>query len=140
MDRGAWPFFVDGVTCLVISVSVCEEKREERREDQGIKGDFFFKKKMFPRPSTPPDELAQNVSEKKKPFRTNYSSIFLQKFRIWPFFSFIYMIRIRFFWARRINSEIFSGGTIFGRGQSLRQGQQDGADHKPPSRAQRVDA
>ena len=47
MDRGAWPFFVDGVTCLVNSVSVCEEKREERREkgeerrekreDQGIK-------------------------------------------------------------------------------------------------------
>ena len=34
MDRGAWPFFVDGVTCLVLSVSVCEEKkkREERRE------------------------------------------------------------------------------------------------------------
>ena len=32
MDRGAWPFFVDGVTCLVNSVSVCEEKREERRE------------------------------------------------------------------------------------------------------------
>ena len=32
MDRGAWPFFIDGVTCLVIPVSVCEEKREERRE------------------------------------------------------------------------------------------------------------
>ena len=29
-----WPFFVCGVTCLVNSVSVCEEKRErgERRE------------------------------------------------------------------------------------------------------------
>ena len=35
MDRvGAWPFFVDGVTCLVNSVSVCEEKREEMKEDQ----------------------------------------------------------------------------------------------------------
>ena len=39
MDRGAWPCFVDGVTCLVHSVSVCEEKkkredeREEKRED-----------------------------------------------------------------------------------------------------------
>ena len=32
MDRGAWPFFVDGVTCLVNSVSMCKEKREERRE------------------------------------------------------------------------------------------------------------
>ena len=31
MDHDAWPFFVDGVTCLVNSVSVCEEKREERR-------------------------------------------------------------------------------------------------------------
>ena len=30
MDRGAWPFFVDGVTCLVNSVSVCEEKRKRR--------------------------------------------------------------------------------------------------------------
>ena len=27
-------------------------------------------------------------------------------------FSFMYMIRIRFFWARGINSEIFSGGTV----------------------------
>ena len=38
MDRGAWPFFVDGDTCLVISVSVCEEKREqdgtEKREEE----------------------------------------------------------------------------------------------------------
>ena len=33
MDHGAWPFFVDGVTCLVISVSVCEEKRRKKRED-----------------------------------------------------------------------------------------------------------
>ena len=30
MDRGAWPLFVDGVTCLVISVSVCEEERKRR--------------------------------------------------------------------------------------------------------------
>ena len=30
MDRRAWPFFVDGVTCLVNSVSVCEEKRKRR--------------------------------------------------------------------------------------------------------------
>ena len=34
MDRGAWPFFVDGVTCLVISVSVCEERREKREEER----------------------------------------------------------------------------------------------------------
>ena len=59
MDRGAWPCFVDGVTCLVNSVSVCEEKREKeemrmkekRREKMRGKmiekmkrdrGDFFF--------------------------------------------------------------------------------------------------
>ena len=37
MDRGAWPFFVDGVTCLVISVSVKkkrEDEREKKREDE----------------------------------------------------------------------------------------------------------
>ena len=46
------------------------------------------------RPSNPPDELAQNVSKKKKnPFRRIIPPFFLQKFRI----SFIYMIRIRFF-------------------------------------------
>ena len=46
MDRGAWPFFVDGVTCLVISVSVCEEKRkrrerierEKKRQDEKRRG------------------------------------------------------------------------------------------------------
>ena len=30
--------------------------------------------------------------------------------------------------------------SLLGRGQGLRQEQQDGADHKPPSRAQRADA
>ena len=30
-------------------------------------------------PSNPPDELAQHVSKKKNPFRTNYSSIFPSK-------------------------------------------------------------
>ena len=40
MDRGAWPFSVGGVICLVNSVSVCvkrREKREERREERGEK-------------------------------------------------------------------------------------------------------
>ena len=37
MDRGAWPFFVDGVICLVNSVSVCEEKRREKMKEK-IKG------------------------------------------------------------------------------------------------------
>ena len=55
MDRGAWPFFVDGVTCLVISVSVCEETRckrkgkmkgkmkEKMKRDRG-ENVFFFEK------------------------------------------------------------------------------------------------
>ena len=41
--------------------------------------------------------FSSSCFEKKNPRRTNYSSIFLYKFRIWPFFSFMYMIRIRFF-------------------------------------------
>ena len=45
MDRGAWPFFVDEVTCLVISVFVCGEKREERREDHEVKKGFRCKYK-----------------------------------------------------------------------------------------------
>ena len=32
VDRGAWPSFVDGVTCLVNSVSVCTEKKRRERE------------------------------------------------------------------------------------------------------------
>ena len=39
-------------------------------------------KKKVSGPSNPPGELAQNVSKKKNPARTNYSFIFLRKFRI----------------------------------------------------------
>ena len=36
MDHGAWPFFVDGVICLVNSVSVWkrEEERQEKKQDE----------------------------------------------------------------------------------------------------------
>ena len=97
MDRGAWPCFVDGVIGLVNSVSVCEEKKkrederekkrkeEKRREKMKRKmkrdrceNSFFFQNKNVSRPSNPPDELAQNVSN-TNPFRTNYSSIFPSK-------------------------------------------------------------
>ena len=57
--------------------------------------DFFSKKKVS-EPSSPPDELAQNVS-KKNPRRTNYSSIFSSKVQNLTVFSIIHMIRIRFF-------------------------------------------
>ena len=67
---------------------------------------IFFKKK-FSGPSNPPDELAQNVS-KKNPFRTNYSSIFLKKFRIWPFFIYLHDSN-SIFRARRFNSEFIFG-------------------------------
>ena len=113
MDRGAWPCFVDGVTCLVNSVSVCEEKKkrermkEKRREKmkgrmkekmkrREKKEKMIFFKKNVSEPSNPPDELAQNVS-KKNPRRTNYFSIFSAKVQNLAVFSFIYMIRIRFF-------------------------------------------
>ena len=51
MDHGAWPFFVDGVICLVNSISVCEEKREKeekmkdkRREDREKRRDKMKKR------------------------------------------------------------------------------------------------
>ena len=50
------------------------------KRDRGEKKIFFVKDASGP--SNPPDELAQNVTKKKKPFRTNYSSIFIRKFRI----------------------------------------------------------
>ena len=34
MDRGAWPFFVCGVICLVASVSVSTEKKKKKRRDE----------------------------------------------------------------------------------------------------------
>ena len=73
------------------------------------RGDFFSKN--VSRPSTPPDELAQNVSKKKKNRRTNYSSIFLKKFRIWPFFNYLHDSN-SIFWAQGIQSEWVSGGTV----------------------------
>ena len=74
------------------------------------RGEIFFPKHVS-RPSNPPDELAQNVS-KKNPRRTNYSSIFSAKVQNLAVF-FIYLHDSNsFFWARGINSEIFSGGTV----------------------------
>ena len=48
MDRGAWPFFVYGVTCLVNSVSVCKEKRrgEKSEERRGKRGEKMKEKMM----------------------------------------------------------------------------------------------
>ena len=66
--------------------------------------------KNVSRPSNPPDELAQNVS-KKNPRWTNYSSIFLQKLRIWPFFNYLHDSN-SIFWAQGIKSEGVSGGTV----------------------------
>ena len=48
-------------------------KRREKKEK------MIFFEKIVSRPSNPPDELAQNVSKKKKTRRTNYSSIFSSK-------------------------------------------------------------
>ena len=72
MDHGAWPFFVDGVTCLVISVSVCEEEGRKRRErmkgklKEKMERDRGEKKNCEKCFTTlnPPDELAQHVSKK----------------------------------------------------------------------------
>ena len=66
--------------------------------------------KNVSRPSNPPDELAQNVS-KKSPSDELFLHFFA-KVQNLAVFSFIYMIRIRFFLAWWINSELFSGGTV----------------------------
>ena len=73
------------------------------------RGEFFQKKKNVSEPSNSPDELAQNVS-KKNPFRTNYSSIFSAKVQNLAVFSFIYMIRIRFFGPQELIQNGFRAG------------------------------
>ena len=47
MDRGAWPFVVGGIVCLVTSVSVCTERGREKREkeetrNKNVKQTFSF--------------------------------------------------------------------------------------------------
>ena len=80
------------------------ENERENEERERERGELFVLKNVW-EPSNPPDELAKKCFEKKKnPFRTNYSSIFLRKIRIWPFFS-----NLRdsnsIFRVERINSE-----------------------------------
>ena len=78
---------------------------EIMKRDKDERKSFFFLKNVS-RPSNPPDELAQNVS-KKNPFRTNYSSIFSAKVQNLAVFSFIYMIRIRFFGPQELIQKYF---------------------------------
>ena len=86
------------------------EWKRKWREEKRRKRCFFFQKNVS-RQSNPPDELAQNVS-KKNPRRTNYSSFFSAKVQNLAVF-FIYLHDSNScFWARGINSEIFSGGTV----------------------------
>ena len=61
-----------------------KKKREDERGNEEIEVIFF--PKNVSEPSNPPDELAQNVSKKKIPFRRIIPPFFLQKCRIWPFF------------------------------------------------------
>ena len=76
------------------------------KRDKDERKKFFFFPKNVSRPSNPPAELAQNVS-KKNPFRTNYSSIFSAKVQNLAVFSFIYMIRIRFFGPQELIQKYF---------------------------------
>ena len=82
-----------------------EKMNEIMKRDKDERKSFFFPKNVS-RPSNPPDELAQNVS-KKNPFRTNYSSIFSSKVQNLAVFSFIYMIRIRFFGPQELIQKYF---------------------------------
>ena len=65
-------------------------KRREKKEK------MIFSKKVS-RPSNPPDELTQNVSKKKSPSDELFLHFFCKSSESDRFFSFIYMIRIRFF-------------------------------------------
>ena len=70
---------------------------------------FFFSKNVS-RPSNPPDELAQNVSKKKKiPFGRIIPPFFSEKVQNLTVFSVIYMIRIRFFGPGELIQNYFSG-------------------------------
>ena len=86
-------------------------RRRERRWKRKWRERWNEVKKLFLKnvwePSNPPDELAQHVS--KKSFRTNYSSIFLRKFRIWPFIQLFTWFEFYFFRAGRLISETFFG-------------------------------
>ena len=85
-----------------------EKMNEIMKRDKDERKSFFFFENVS-RPSNPPDELAQNVS-KKNPFRTNYSSIFSAKVQNLAVFSFIYMIRIRFFGPQELIQNGFRAG------------------------------
>ena len=61
MDHGAWPFFVDGVTCLVKEKKMREDEREKKREE--MKED---QEKM----KTERDETRCIFTKKKKCFKT----------------------------------------------------------------------
>ena len=72
------------------------------------RGEFF--QKNVSRPSNPPDELAQNVSKKKKnPRRTNYSSIFPSKVQNLAVFELFTGFEFVFFGPRELNQNYFSG-------------------------------
>ena len=65
---------------------------EKMKRDRG--GFFFFEN--VSRPSNPPDELAQNVSKKKKSPSDELFLHFSSKVQNLTVFSIIYMIRVRF--------------------------------------------
>ena len=76
-------------------------KRERWRKDD------FFQKNVSGH-SNPSDELAQNVS-KKNPFRDELFLHFSAKVQNLTVFSFIYMIRMRFFGPGELIQNYFSG-------------------------------
>ena len=84
------------------------KKREDERENEERemkRGDFFQKKKNVSGPSNPPEELAQNVSKKKK---SDELFLFLQKCRIWPFLNYLHDSN-SIFGPRELNQNGFSG-------------------------------
>ena len=72
------------------------------------RGDFFFFRKMFQNPQT--RQMNQpNMFRKKKNTVGRFLPPFSEKVQNLVVFSFIYMIRIRFFGPRELNQKGFSG-------------------------------
>ena len=81
-----------------------ENEREDERQDQGIK------RKNVGGPSNPPDELAQNVSNKSLSDEL-FLHYFFESSESHRVLNYLHDSN-SIFRAGRINSEIFSGGTV----------------------------
>ena len=67
-----------------------ERENEQRKRVNEMKEKTIFSKKKKSLRSLKPARWVSQKMFRKNPFRTNYSSIFLRKFRILPFFNYLH--------------------------------------------------